>query len=70
MMAAITTLWSCITVNMPMGIQFSPMPPQGKHYFEFLGDGTVEHPPSDEGRMFLQAFSKFFLGKVWSLLLN
>jgi len=38
--------------------------------FEFLGDGTVEHPPSDEGRVFLQAFSKFFLGKVWSLLLN
>ncbi|CAH3177184.1 unnamed protein product, partial [Porites lobata] len=31
--------------------------------FEFLGDGSKEHPPSDEGRFFLQMFSQFFLGK-------
>lgn len=29
---------------------------------EFLGDDSKDHPPSDEGRFFLQMFSQFFLG--------
>ena len=35
--------------------------------FEFLGDGSKEHSPSDEGRFFLQMFSQFFLGMLHSL---
>ncbi|CAH3153342.1 unnamed protein product, partial [Porites lobata] len=27
--------------------------------FEFLGDRSKDHPPSDEGRFFLQMFSQF-----------
>ena len=54
MRAAIMMYWFYITANMQREI-------------EFLGDGSKDHPPSDEGRFFLQMFSQFFLGMLHSL---
>ena len=55
----IVVLYHCKHAN---GHYIFPYTTPGKA-FEFLGDGSKEHPASQEGRLFLQMFSQFFLGE-------